>query len=269
MKRKPELMRFARAALLAAVGRSKWLLGVFVIGVILMEVAANLMYDVIILHQPLTRSLGVRAAVLVGSLLAIAGVFYALDIHQARSRPMDIRVETIEPHPGLIWLLSPGNPDALLKVMQHHSNPAASEQARLRHCWVILSDHPGVETTYADLPEEMERWGISPADVTLHAVSLPQANIETTYRAVTSIYENQVAAVDLRPDHVVTDLTGGCKLMTAGALIACLSPSDEERPIEYLLSDRHPVTGEPIAGSEHPMRVDVAFYSPQAGASAG
>lgn len=123
----------------------------FVIGVILMEVAANLLYDVIILHQPLTRSLGMRAAVLVASLLAIAGVFYTLDIHQVRSRPLDTTVKTIEPHPGLIWLLSPGNPDALLKMMQRHSNPAASEQARLRQCWVILSDHRGVETTYAGL----------------------------------------------------------------------------------------------------------------------
>ena len=53
--------------------------------------------------------------------------------------------------------------------------------------------------------------------------------------------------------------------MTAGALLACLLPSGEARPIEYLLSQRDAVSGEPIAGSECPMKLDVTFFRRQDG----
>lgn len=261
MKRRPELDRFFRAALLAAVGRSSWLLVVFVIFVLVLEVAANLLYDVAVLAQPLNRAHWIRAGILVAALLAVAALFFVVDLIQVRKGPTGLDVSTISPHPGLIWLLSPGNPEPLLKVMRHHTDPDAQSDQRLRHCWLILSDHPAMENTFASLPEEMARWGIH--DVALHPVYLPLTGIEHTYRAVRHIYEDEVAACGLRPDQVVTDLTGGLKIMTAGALMACLPRSGPAGPIEYLLSQRDPITGEPLEDSEQPMKLDLGFFPSQ------
>jgi hypothetical protein len=258
MKGRPEFDRFFRAALLAAVGRSRWLLLVFLIFVVLLEVVANLVYDVVVLGQPLTQTLAIRTAALVGGLVVAAAACFTLDLIQTRSGEHDIDETTNKPHPGLIWLLSPHNPEPLLKVMQHHANPQAQTELRMRHCWVILSDHPAMESTYDSLTQEMDRWGIQ--DVALHPVHLPRTGIQETYRAVIRIYEDEIGACGLKAGHVVTDLTGGLKIMTAGALMACLTASGKSGPIEYLLSERDPITGEPIEGSERPMKLDVAFF---------
>lgn len=193
-----------------------------------------------------------------GVLLVAAATFFFLDLIQIRNGEYDIDVSTIDPHPGLIWLLSPGNPEPLLQVMRHHTRPEAELDERLRDCWSILSDHPAMEETYERMSQEMERWGIR--DVALHPVYLPKAGVEDTHRAVRRIYEDEVVSQGLRPDQVVTDLTGGLKIMTAGALMACLPPSGKAGPIEYLISRRDPLSGEPIPGSECPIKLDITFF---------
>lgn len=261
MKRRREFDRFFRAAFLAAAGRSLWLIGVFVASAILLEVAANLIYDLLLLDLPLTRALLIRMGAVGGALLVIAGLFFLLDLRQVRKTKRweyELEVRSIVPHAGLIWLLSPENPEPLLKVMQHHTTAGAADEDRLEHCWLILSDHPAMESTYKSLPDQMERWGIE--DVTLHPVYLPQTGVEETYRAVRRIYDHEAPACGLRSDQVVTDLTGGLKIMTAGALLGCLLPSGDAGPIEYLLSQRDPITGEHVEGSERPMKLDVTFF---------
>jgi len=256
MKRKTEVGRFARAALLAAVGRSTWLLLVFILGVIGLEILANFIYDLVVSPEAMSRAVVARGVI---TLLIIAGLGYALfrvDRWRARKGGFSSRVhtETIEPHRGLVWLLSPEKLEPLLIAMNHHANADTAQGKRLRHCWVILSPHPAVERTYADLPAEMDRRGIE--GVEIHPVHVADTSIEQTYQAVSHIYEGELKALQLSSSQVVTDLTGGLKTMTAGALLACFS---HDRPVEYLLSERDDVTGEPVVGSQRPTLVDVEF----------
>lgn len=255
MRDRSELSRFARAALVAAVGRSPWLLLVFILGVIGLEILASFLYGLIVSPETFTWTVLLRGAI---TLLILGGAGYVLfrvDRRRARKGGSSrLHTETIDPHPGLIWLLSPENLDPLLIAMGHHSD--ASPESRLRHCWVVLSPHPRVEPTYADLSTEMERRGIE--EVEIHPVQLPDTSIEQTYRAVNHVYESELKSLGLSPSEVVTDLTGGLKTMTAGALLACFSG---DRPVEYLASDRDEVSGEPVIGSQRPTLVDVRFFS--------
>lgn len=256
MRDRSELSRFARAALVAAVGRSPWLLLVFIFGVIGLEILANFLYSLIVSPEAISRAALLRGII---TLLMLGGAGYVLfRVDRRRARKMGfssrLHTETIDPHPGLIWLLSPENLDPLLIAMGHHSD--ASPESRLRHCWVVLSPHPRVEPTYADLSTEMERRGIE--EVEIHPVQLPDTSIEQTYQAVNYVYESELKSLGLSPSEVVTDLTGGLKTMTAGALLACFSG---DRPVEYLASDRDEVSGEPIIDSQRPTLVDVRFFS--------
>jgi hypothetical protein len=258
MRDRSELSRFARAALVAAVGRSPWLLVVFILGVIGLEILANFLYGLIVSPEAVTWAALLRGLV---TLLILGGAGYVLfRVDRRRARKMGfssrLHTETIDPHPGLIWLLSPERLDPLLIAMSHHAASDAPPESRLRHCWVVLSPHPRIEPTYADLSTEMERRGIR--DVELHPVQLADTSIEQTYRAVSHIYEDELRSVELSASHVVTDLTGGLKTMTAGALLACFS---RDWPIEYLVSERDEVDGAPVVGSQRPTLVDVRFFS--------
>ena len=251
MKRRFELTRFVRVALLAAVGRSVWLIVVFALGAVALEVLANFVYDLVIAGVMPAWATVVRVVVLLVVLAVAAYAFFLLDRRRAVTVGSRVHTATIAPHPGLIWLLSPGKTKPLVIAMRHHASPTAPSESRLRHCWVVLTD--AAKETYEDLQAEMERHGI--AGVELYPVPLVQADIEHTCRAVARVYDD-IDAYALQPHQVVTDLTGGFKTMTAGALLACL-PYD--RPMEYLLSERD-ASGEPIPGSERPAQVDVEFF---------
>lgn len=254
-----ELTRFARTALLAAVGRSGWLIAVVVLSAVALEMLASFAYDAVVAGALPACTTVSRVSL---SLLVLAGVAYSVfRIDQWRAGEVRvgsrIQVETIHPHPGLIWLLSPGKVQPLIVVARHHAAPSASTQASLRHCWVLISN--ATRQTYDDLETELDRHGVE--GVELHPVELLQADIESTYQAVTHVYEVELGACGLGPDQVVTDLTGGLKTMTAGALLACV-PFD--RPMEYLLSDRDS-KGEPVPGSERPVEVSVEFFVQRTG----
>jgi hypothetical protein len=233
-----------------------WLLPVVVLGAAGVEIVASLIYDLTVAGQPFTwAKLGRTMAVL--AVLVILGYgFFLLDRRRARRRILssDVKTVTVDPHPGLIWLLSPDRLEPLLTAIRHHTASNALPEERLRHCWLLLTGHPGVERTYADLPEELERHGLE--DVALHPVHVTSPDVRQTYRAVNRVYEDQLEALGLSSSQVVTDFTGGLKPMSVGALLACLF---QDRPIEYLES-RRDAAGEPIAGSERPVAVDVTFF---------
>lgn len=260
MKRR-ELNRFARVALLASVGRSMWLLLVVVLGAAGVEIVASLIYDLAVAGQPFTWVRLGRTAIVLGVLFVMAYGFFLLDRRRARRRSLssEVRTATIDPHPGLIWLLSPDRAEPLLTAIRHHTASNALPEECLRHCWLLLTDHPGVERTYAGLPEELERHGLG--EVTLHPVHVTSPDVRQTYRAVNRVYEDQLEPLGLAPSQVVTDFTGGLKPMSAGALLACLF---QDRPVEYLES-RRDAAGEPIAGSERPVTVDVTFFVERGG----
>jgi hypothetical protein len=264
LKTRFELTRFARAALLATVGRSIWLIPVVVLGAVALEIAANLVYDMVIADPFPTGAKFLRVLLLEAILVASAYGFFLLD--RRRAQELDVgsklRMATIAPHCGLIWLLSPGKMEPLLITMRHHTAPDVIRESRLHHCWIIVSD--AARKTFDELDAEMQRHGLG--DVKLHPVHLTAPDIEQTYRAVSRIYEDHLEALDLLPSQVATDVTGGLKTMTAGALLACLP---QDRPVEYLLSQRDQDTGEPIPGSERPVQVNLSFFVQKAGSREG
>jgi hypothetical protein len=233
-----------------------WLLLVVVLGAAGVEILASLIYDLTVAGQTFTWARLGRTGAVLGVLVVLGYGFFLLDRRQARRRVLssDVKTATVDPHPGLIWLLSPDRAEPLLTAMCHHADPNAPQKERLHHCWLLLTDHPGVEQTYAEIPEELERHGLE--DVTLHPVHVTSPDVRQTYRAVNRVYEDQLEALGLSPSQVVTDFTGGLKPMSVGALLACLF---QDRPIEYLES-RRDAAGEPIAGSERPVAVDVTFF---------
>jgi hypothetical protein len=250
-----EISRFARTALLATVGRSIWLLPVVVLGAVGVEIVASLVYDLAVAGQSFTWVKLGRTGVSLTVLVICAYGFFLLDRRRARQWTVgsDVETGTIGPHQGLIWLLSPDKVEPLLIALRHHACAAESADGRLCHCWVLLTDHPTVQRTYASLPAELERHGIG--DVALHPVCVRNPDVERTCQAVDHIYESELQAFGLTPSEVVTDFTGGLKPMSAGAMLACLF---QGRPLEYLRS-RRDSAGEPIAGSERPVKVNVAF----------
>lgn len=255
MARQLDLTRFARALLSMGSGASSWLLLAFALGVIAIGVFSNLLFT-LLLELPRARWLGFGLVLLlVVTLVGLAFGAYRRDLVVVRRRgALDARFDErriVPPHQGLIWLLSRGNLDLpMIAICHHHAGEGSS--GHLRHCWVVLT--PGAQDQFAQLQARIEEVGL---DVRLHPVQLDKTTIEATYRAVDGIYQG-AGEVEMSPEQIVADLTGGLKTMTAGMVMACLPRG---RALEYIESTRDPVTGEPIKDTQVPILVGVEFTS--------
>jgi len=244
--------RFLRRLLNLTVG-SPWLLLVLFLGLITVEVVANLIYDVVTDWQHVTGTSILGAGLTVVFLLGIAYCLYRWD---RRQWPPQVEVtfdeKLVAPsHRGLILFLSPGGIDLPLFVIQHHYS--GSQEQRLQHCWVLLTRHRDVEDVLEQLAARLSELEI---DVAVHPVYLPSTDIESAYRAVERVYAHDVVAEGLEPAEVMADMTGGLKTMTAGMVLACL-PFD--RTLEYVESDRD-ADGRPIEGTQRAVVVDIDFF---------
>lgn len=64
-----------------------------------------------------------------------------------------------------------------------------------------------------------------------------------------------------KPESVLAEITPGNKLMTLAVALACLPP---KRAMQYMASDRDPVTGEPLTASQfRPVLIDIDAYVSQ------
>lgn len=245
--------RFARILLTLGSGASGWLVVTFVSGVSALGIVSNLIYDFAFNPAGVPLAALLRTLALAAGLIVLAYVTFRLDLRRAlRGVVTTIDEERSAPaHEGLIWLLSPVGLELPLFALRYHHE--AQGETRLQHCWMLVTSD--AQNNFAVLRERVDELGL---DVMLHEVTLDSDSIEATYGAVDDVYAAQVQKVGLEAEQVIADLTGGLKTMTAGMVLACL-PFGHGRKLEYVESDRDPVSGQPVAGTQHVVLVSLDF----------
>lgn len=249
---RPILTRFARILLTMGSGESVWLIVTFILGIIAVGVASNLVFSAAFAPGDLPLDNVLRTLLVIAVCVGLAYLAYRHDLYRAwHTRRFSATFDESKlaaPHAGLIWLLGPGNIDLPWLAIQYHHVTKAAEQ--LQHCWLLIT--PQSSNTFDGLAGLLKDRNYA---VALHPIELEAPTIEATYRAVDAIYASAASKHGLQPDQIIADLTGGLKPMTAGMVLACLPFG---RALEYIESERGP-DGQPLAGTLHPIKVGVDF----------
>lgn len=240
---------FVKAFLIEA-GPSPWLLGAFILGLLVIGVAGNFVYALVTTPQQVAAIWWQPALAIVAG-TAIAYLLYWGDQRLGRRVTLTFDEGNAPPgHPGLIWVLGPGGFDHLLVALAHHH---ARDGAA--HCWLLMQeDSAPVRKNYTEVNRAVESLY---STLHLHPVYLPRPDVQHTYEAVRSIYEREAAEAGLSADQVIADITGGTKPMTAGMLLGVLAAGRTR--LEYVESNyKNDVR---VEGSEHVVWVDVNFFT--------
>lgn len=190
-----------------------------------------------------------RPLVMILLMTGIAYLCYRAD--RRRTRVLRAKVEETQqapPHAGIIWLFGPGRFDHLLFALEHHRRGGGAS-----HCWLVMQDVKPVHDAYARLSQTLQANGQS---TQLHPVYIHQVDVASAYRAVREIFEQRASEVNLTPQDIIADITGGLKPLTAGMVLAALTVGGA---LEYVESERDK-QGEPIPGTQRVVLVDTAFY---------
>ena len=128
--------------------------------------------------------------------------------------------------PGKAQVILFSREGTLREAIQYH-------QPVLEHCWLLVT------------PEMQDRakqaMGHFPdLRFTLHALG-DRYDSQACYQTVCGIYQREASRLDVPPEQVIADITGGTKPMTMGMIVACL---DGGYPIEHVPTafdaDGHP-----------------------------
>ncbi len=208
----------------------------YVVGTAVLTAGIQVVYD------QFKDSLGlIGVYTLLAGLTLIAALLFWFDAARARKEAdIDVDVEPIEPHTAVIILISPGNNEIPTQILEHH-------QTTLTHVW-LLSTTASTSTAIQMAEMIKTRW----PSIRVHPIGetiVDSNNIESTWEMVERIYTRWAPNLGLQSDHVIADITGGTKLMTAGMTLACVSP---ERNMEYVFTPRELKDGSP---KEHAPRV--------------
>ncbi len=154
-------------------------------------------------------------------------------------------------------LLNNTNLVPALRALEWHAQAGA-----LRECWLLgTPDESGADGALqhgsAWLAPVLQRWFelLHPdVKVTFNlAAPVPPRSYFQLWQKVDQIFAHS----PYRPENIICDITGGLKLMSVGAALACLAP---DRMMQYMASDRD-WKGEPIAkGKMEPVLVDITPY---------
>ncbi|MEW6716435.1 MAG: hypothetical protein AB1345_02870 [Chloroflexota bacterium] len=144
-------------------------------------------------------------------------------------------IESPRKFEGLIAIFS--RKDTLLEAIEHHL-------PELKHCWLIVT------------PEMQAAAGATTANILDVRFSiLPITNLYNTqacYEIVRHIYNIGTRDLDIEPENVIADITGGTKPMTMGMIVACLEGGF---PIEHIPT-KYDSTGKPL-GPLPPIEIRV------------
>ena len=146
MKRRAEFLD----AFLRGVGPSRELLGAFALGLLVVGLLGDLIYD--LLTAP-TESLAVVWRPLVAAMLltGLAYLLYRRD--RRRGRVVQAAVDESRlapPHAGLIWLFGPGPFEHLLFALAHHREGGGGT-----HCWLVMQDIGPVREALTQLSRQL------------------------------------------------------------------------------------------------------------------
>jgi hypothetical protein len=234
--------------LLRGAGPSVELLSAFALGLLMVGILSNLVFQ--LLTEPGVAPPAIGRVLLTA--LLFTGLAYAL-YQRDRSRRRTVQAEVDEgrlapPHPRLIWILGPGPFDHLLFALEHHVRGGGGT-----HCWLVMQDTPLVQEAFNKLSQTLLEHGIS---TRLHPLYIERMDVRAAYEAVRVVFDQEAAREGLSPDQVIADITGGTKPLTAGMVLATLTTGGA---LEYVESDRD-AHGNPIPSTLRVVLVDAEFY---------
>lgn len=192
----------------------------FIIGVILLSLIGNAIYE------GLKSWLQTPLAILLLSLAVFLLILITYQLYQYLFRPA-IHEEAIDPHPGLIALVSPGKTEEILAAdaIRFHYRGQAEERPAptLRHCWLITTPQPppnpdSRSPSAWENAHELQRQYLD--HFTVHLKVVDPYNATAAFEAVEQAYA-EAGRLGLRARDLVADITGGTKMMTAGMILAC------------------------------------------------
>ena len=194
----------------------------FLIGSLVLAVFGNAVYDLLV------GAFGTTPQVLVViSLSAILIFVFVVIVLQKllarRRREAGVPEQARAPERrALVLLVSPHSGGGDVTIIEWHAR-----SQRLRHCWLITTSEASARAQ--SLEYELRQRNVRP-----YVVDIADANdVMSTYVAVLESIEH---ALRLAPqEEIVVDISGGTKLMTAGAALACL---DSGVQMEYLVPGR-------------------------------
>jgi len=206
------------------------------------------------LHRTYGRDKNGILIILAGALLiTLLFAIFLWWLNKHRS-PLDLVPERLQPerHPGLITLVSrpkgaPGEEPSEAPVhelaIQYHWEEG--QAGPLRVCWLLATEgREGSMVEAKRIKAAYHQDGV--LDIII--VSIHSAfDLNETYEAVRKLYMSQIQKYQLKPAQVISDFTGGTKLMSAGMILAC----QDIWPMEYFQGRPGEIASRPIAIDFH------------------
>ena len=195
-----------------------------VVSAVLMAMLINILTEALITWGGLWLGWGAFAVLA----LATVAFVYAYTVNEARRRGRGLGPIAHLPNPqkqrGLIFLFS--REGTLREAIQYH-------QPVLEHCWLLVT--PEMQDRAKQAMDHFPDLRF-----TLHALG-DRYDSQACYQTVRDIYQREASRLDVPPEQVIADITGGTKPMTMGMIVACL---DGDYPIEHVPTafdaDGHP-----------------------------
>jgi len=243
----------------------------FVIGTLVFSIVSDgvtvIFWDVleqqVYPNVPLTLPYGWFRAIVTTSLVALLLLLiYGTNLSRRVQRslvwlpfvnetPIEANVVPLEQtYPGLIVAMSPREDSPAERVIRYHWNQG--QAPHLKHCWLICTEKslPFAKRmmqrlTDEGITEKLEvhfgSYALADDDEAGAPLNLliPDALVDDphyVHQLVDAVYEN-AEAKGLSESEVIADYTGATKGMTAGILLACLSP---DRPLQYISQIQFP-----------------------------
>ena len=167
--------------------------------------------------------------------------------------------EHVPHYRALIALVSQGPYVPAQNALEYHSwSGIPGQKPTLTHCWLLAGPGTGELSSQSNADKLAETFHVQGVEVEVWPLE-DADNIEEVFRAVKTIYEVARNKVNLSPDDIILDYTGGTKSMTAGLILAALEQGSR---LQYMKPNRYETDGraDRAAGS-NPRLVQVNFVS--------
>lgn len=202
-------------------------IGLFLIGSICLTVFGEGFYGVLegVLSSGVAYFSSRSGFVQIMAMLLSAGILWGVllmfqfrmhVIQRFTEKPVKHEESAAKPCEGLILFVSANPKAADMTIIEHH-------RQALRHCWLIVSQES--EKRGIELSVHLQGQGIDAHTLTIADVWSIDAAFDTVTEAI------QASRHNLKPSKtLIVDITGGTKVMSVGAVLACL---EADVPIEY------------------------------------
>ena len=239
---------------LRGAGPSPELLGAFALGLLVIGILGDLLYELLTTPQDVLSAVW-QTLVASAVFTVLAYLLYRRDLQRKRKVQAVVDERRIAPpHAGLIWMLGPGRFDHLLFALRHHQQGGGATD-----CWLVMqSDVEPVRQAFSQLSQQLVEQRMT---TRLHPFYIPKLDVWEAYKAVRTILERETIEEGLEPGRAIADITGGTKPLTTGMVLAAITTNSA---LEYVESDRDD-QGRPFSGTLHVVLVDTSFYLTEEG----